>query len=176
MRSERTGALAARLIAQAPVREIRSSIIGSRALQDHRAAAAERVQDLVGRAAQPAVPTVPATPQEVVADSSPGAVDDSTTLSLLAKGQQLAYEFDMGDGWRHLCSVARERVDPHEVYGEEPDVPVPYWGWGDLPDQYGRVYVDVDGWDEDEVPPPPDPPCSRTCRPLVHATWPSGSG
>ena len=35
---------------------------------------------------------------------------------------------DIGDG----------RVDPLAVLGIVPFAPLPYWGWGDVPDQYRR--------------------------------------
>jgi len=34
-----------------------------------------------------------------------------------------------------------------------PDPPLPYWGWGDIPDQYGRRWDGDDG----ESPPPTGP-------------------
>jgi hypothetical protein len=34
--------------------------------------------------------------------------------------------------------VGEVKVDPLEVLGIRPDVPLPYWGWGSIPDQYGR--------------------------------------
>lgn len=45
------------------------------------------------------------------------------------------------------------KVDPVEVFGILPDTPLPHFGWGAIPDQYGR------GWDGDdgESPVPPDP-------------------
>ena len=74
-------------------------------------------------------------------------------LSRLAPGEQFAYEFDFGDSWTHLCTVADARIDPLEQLGVTPARPLPYWGWGDIPDQYGRR------WDEDdgESRPPRDP-------------------
>ncbi|GMU80038.1 MAG: hypothetical protein AMXMBFR46_28260 [Acidimicrobiia bacterium] len=74
-------------------------------------------------------------------------------LSQLRLGDQLAYTFDFGDRWQHLCTVGPERVDPYEVYGTQPHRPVPYWGWGPLPDQYGRRWAE----DDLESPVPPDP-------------------
>jgi hypothetical protein len=59
-------------------------------------------------------------------------------------GLALAYVFDLGDDWAHLCTVAAERIDPCEVLGVVPGTPLPYWGWGDIPDQYRRR------WDADE--------------------------
>jgi hypothetical protein len=93
--------------------------------------------------------------------------DTRTTLSRLKLGEQFTFEFDFGDSWMHLCTVAEQKVDPHEVYGEAPDRPVPYWGWGWIPDQYGRRWDGDDG--ESPLPPPPDPPLSDL--PDLHYTW-----
>jgi hypothetical protein len=38
----------------------------------------------------------------------------------------------------HLCTVAPQRIDSLEQLGIVPDMPTAYWGWGDMPDQYGR--------------------------------------
>ena len=48
------------------------------------------------------------------------------------------YTFDFGDDWRHRCAVGPEKADPEEEYGEKPSAPVAIWGWGAIPDQYGR--------------------------------------
>jgi hypothetical protein len=77
-----------------------------------------------------------------------GILDSYTTkLSRLAAGQQFLYVFDFGDGWHHLCSVDSHKVDPFDEFGIRPDAPLPTFGWGDLPDQYGRRFVDDDGSD-----------------------------
>jgi hypothetical protein len=87
-------------------------------------------------------------------DPSVEALDASTTkLSRLQPGEQFVYEFDFGDSWMHLCTVGEERIDPLDTLGTVPAVPLPFWGWGDLPDQYGRRWDGDDG----ESPPPPDP-------------------
>ena len=70
-----------------------------------------------------------------------------TALRLLLPGQQFLYVFDLGDGWHHLCTVADSKVDPLEELGVRPQAPLPSFGWGDLPDQYGRSSVNDD---EDE--------------------------
>jgi hypothetical protein len=74
-------------------------------------------------------------------------------LGTLELGEQFVYIFDFGDDWTHICTVGESRIDPLETLGIAPDRPLPYWGWGQIPDQYGRR------WDEDdgESPPPPDP-------------------
>ncbi|MEX2627852.1 MAG: UPF0158 family protein [Ilumatobacteraceae bacterium] len=84
--------------------------------------------------------------------------DTRAKLSRLGLGEQFVYEFDFGDGWMHLCTVGDEKVDPVDEYGEAPDRPVPIFGWGWIPDQYGRRWSDDDGGSA--VPPPPDPPLS----------------
>ena len=76
-----------------------------------------------------------------------------TTLGCLSAGEQFAYVFDFGDQWEHLCQVGDKRIDPLESLGIVPDLPLPCWGWGSIPDQYGRRWADDDG----ETAPPIDP-------------------
>ena len=56
----------------------------------------------------------------------------------LKPGQEFSYVFDFGDDWRHRCRVLLEKADPAEEYGAPPKGPVAIWGWGWIPDQYGR--------------------------------------
>lgn len=60
--------------------------------------------------------------------------------SEVSPGEEFAFTFDFGDNWRHRCRVLEDKVDPHEEYGPGPlpKRPVPIWGWGSIPDQYGR--------------------------------------
>jgi len=89
-----------------------------------------------------------------VNDEDPELLDGrKLTLGRLQGEEQFAYTFDLGDDWTHLCTVAPARIDPREALGIVPDAPLPYWGWGDLPDQYGRRFDGDDG----ETDPPPDP-------------------
>lgn len=67
----------------------------------------------------------------------------------LRNGDQFRYVFDFGDGWTQNC-VVEGRADP--PYGPD-DRPVITWGWGSLPDQYGRRWADDDGSSVQ----PPDP-------------------
>ena len=60
-------------------------------------------------------------------------------------GEEFEYVFDLGDNWRHRCSVLAEKADPAEEYGPAPKGPVAIWGWGSIPDQYGRRSFDDDG-------------------------------
>ncbi|MCP2205203.1 pRiA4b ORF-3-like protein [Lentzea flava] len=75
------------------------------------------------------------------------------TLGKLAAGEQFVYVFDLGDNWAHLCTVGPQRIDPLDELGIQPGQPLPYWGWGDIPDQYGRRWDTDDG----QTPLPPDP-------------------
>lgn len=59
-------------------------------------------------------------------------------------GDEFSYVFDLGDNWRHRCVVEPEKADPVEEYGEIPARPVAIWGWGWIPDQYGRESLEVD--------------------------------
>jgi hypothetical protein len=58
----------------------------------------------------------------------------------VAPGDEFEFTFDFGDRWRHRCRVLAEKADPRVEYGAGPlpKQPVPTWGWGWLPDQYGR--------------------------------------
>jgi Plasmid pRiA4b ORF-3-like protein len=57
-------------------------------------------------------------------------------------GESFTYVFDLGDDWRHHCTVFEEKADPVEEYGLAPKRPAVLWGWGTIPDQYGRVSFD----------------------------------
>jgi hypothetical protein len=65
----------------------------------------------------------------------------------VSPGEEFEYVFDLGDNWRHRCTVEAEKGDPLEEYGIVPKMPAPIWGWGWIPDQYGRQAFDVE--DED---------------------------
>jgi hypothetical protein len=60
-------------------------------------------------------------------------------------GDEFVYTFDFGDDWQPHCLVLPEKVDPREAYGPLPRRPVAIWGWGWIPDQYGRETRDDDG-------------------------------
>jgi Plasmid pRiA4b ORF-3-like protein len=64
-------------------------------------------------------------------------------LSRLKPGDQFVYVFDLGDDWAHLCTVG-ESIDPIATLGIVPSEPLPYFGWGEIPDQYGRAWNDDD--------------------------------
>jgi len=72
---------------------------------------------------------------------------------MLDPGSEFSYTFDVDDGcWRHDCVVTADDTDPVELLGREPERPVPYYGWGVIPDQHGRFWLDV----TDTAPPPPE--------------------
>jgi hypothetical protein len=82
-----------------------------------------------------------------VPDDDPGEdawLDDTAAKvgTELAPGDEFTYTFDLGDDWRHRCSVLGDNVDPRELFGETPPGPVVLEGWGWLPDQYGRETAD----------------------------------
>ena len=79
-------------------------------------------------------------------DEFDSSVLDSRAVALadLGLGSESSFEyvFDLGDHWRHRCKIRAADLDPVDAYGEAPDRPVPIWGWGWIPDQYGRVTED----------------------------------
>jgi hypothetical protein len=83
-------------------------------------------------------------------------LDHATTkvLDLVGPGDRFGYRFDFGDEWIHECMVEPENVDPIDIYGETPVEPVPVFGWGTIPDQYGRI---TDGRDDESLTAPEIP-------------------
>jgi hypothetical protein len=59
----------------------------------------------------------------------------------VSPGDEFSFTFDLGDGWKHRCRVRAAKVDLRDEYGPAPPPkhPVAIWGWGSIPDQYGRV-------------------------------------
>ncbi|MEJ7706259.1 MAG: hypothetical protein WKF82_02645 [Nocardioidaceae bacterium] len=80
-------------------------------------------------------------------------------------GSEVVDVFDLGDDWAHLCTVADQRIDPQDALGITPDRPLPYWGWGSIPTQYGRRWNGDDG----ETRQPSDP--QLTDLPALHPGW-----
>ena len=62
----------------------------------------------------------------------------------LSSGDTFIYVFDLGDDWEHGCTVLRSDVDPEEEVGIVPSEILPVFGWGTIPDQYGRLSLDDD--------------------------------
>lgn len=99
-------------------------------------------------------------------DDTGNIVDAARTkLSRLRPADRFVYEFDFGDGWTHLLTVADKRIDPLDELGITPTVPTPYWGWGAIPDQYGRRFEDDDG--EGRIPKNP----GLTDLPALEPWW-----
>ena len=66
-----------------------------------------------------------------------------------AVGSQFTYTFDLGEGWEHECRVEEVGVEAGAEV-DEPDLPVPVFGWGTIPDQYGRDEEDDGDSAEDD--------------------------
>ena len=60
-------------------------------------------------------------------------------------GEEFTYVFDLGDHWEHRCVVEPEKADPLDEYGTVPPAPAVVWGWGLIPDQYGRRSFEDEG-------------------------------
>ncbi len=68
--------------------------------------------------------------------------DAITVASAVGVGSEFTYIFDLGDDWTHACRVLSDDVNAENEYGGVPEEIVPVWGWGSIPDQYGRESAD----------------------------------
>jgi Plasmid pRiA4b ORF-3-like protein len=61
-------------------------------------------------------------------------------ITAVGPGDEFGFVFDFGDRWEHRCRVLAEKADPCQEWGAGPlpRQPVAIWGWGSIPDQYGR--------------------------------------
>jgi hypothetical protein len=75
-------------------------------------------------------------------DGTPGTESVFVGGLGLSEGTEFEYVFDLGDEWLHRCEVRSVGVDPEELFGDVPLGPVPIFGWGSVPDQYGRTTPD----------------------------------
>ncbi|MFF1385729.1 hypothetical protein ACFVWT_19430 [Arthrobacter sp. NPDC058288] len=91
-------------------------------------------------------------------------IDVTKVVRTVELGAEFQYTFDFGDAWIHRCMVGEAKVDPLEVLGVRPEVPLPYWGWGSIPDQYGRRWATDDG--ESRTPGRPSQP-----HPMLRRAW-----
>ncbi len=75
-------------------------------------------------------------------------------MSRVGPRDRFGFRFDFGDEWIHECTVEETKVDPVGVYGEPSVEPVPLFGWGTIPDQYGRISDgrDAESLVEPEIP------------------------
>lgn len=69
----------------------------------------------------------------------------------LRRGDSFEYVFDFGDGWEHRCTVLRRDVDPVRESGASSFEIVPVFGWGTIPDQYGRTTPEEDGEQAEDI-------------------------
>jgi len=84
-----------------------------------------------------------------------GVLDETReTLSRLQLSEQFIYVFDLGDDWTHLCTVVDASIDPLDTLGLVPKTPLPFFGWGTIPDQYGRAWAEEDA--ESAIPLDPE--------------------
>jgi hypothetical protein len=97
---------------------------------------------------------------------APIDIDVAKVVRTVQPGAEFQFTFDLGDDWTHRCVVGEVKVDPLEVLGVRPDVPLPYWGWGSIPDQYGRRWATDDG--ESKPPRKPGQP-----HPMLLHAWPA---
>ncbi|MFD9666830.1 hypothetical protein ACFWAY_35345 [Rhodococcus sp. NPDC059968] len=97
--------------------------------------------------------------------AEPVDIESAKVARLLAPGAEFQFTFDLGDDWIHRCVVGADKVDPVQVLGITPPSPLPYWGWGSIPDQYGRRWADDDG-DSRAPRRPPQP------HPMLLHAWP----
>lgn len=72
-------------------------------------------------------------------------IESAKVARVVGPGAEFEFIFDLGDDWIHRCVVGDDKVDPVDTLGITPRKPLPYWGWGDIPDQYGRRWADDDG-------------------------------
>lgn len=92
-------------------------------------------------------------------------IESAKVSQVVGPEAEFQFTFDLGDDWTHRCVVADEKIDPVEVLGIRPRSPLPYWGWGTIPDQYGRRWADDDGASS-----PPRRPDRRD--PMLLRAWP----
>jgi hypothetical protein len=83
-------------------------------------------------------------------DDDPDLEDEEVHFVLDAgePGTRFEYVFDLGDEWRHRCEIETWEQSP-EVDGnfdlfEQFTTPMPVYGWGTIPDQYGNLTFDPD--------------------------------
>ncbi|MFF1254798.1 UPF0158 family protein [Pseudarthrobacter sp. NPDC058329] len=93
-------------------------------------------------------------------------IEVAKVVRTVEPGAEFQFTFDLGDAWTHRCVVAEVKVDPLEVLGIRPGIPLPYWGWGSIPDQYGRRWAADDG--ESKAPERPSQP-----HPMLLHAWPA---
>lgn len=97
--------------------------------------------------------------------TAPLDIESAKISAAVQPGAEFQYTFDLGDDWVHRCLVGAEKVDPVAELGIRPSAPLAYWGWGAIPDQYGRRWAEDDG--EGRAPRRPSKP-----HPMLLHAWP----
>ena len=92
-------------------------------------------------------------------------IHKSKVMRTVALGEEFKLIHDLGDEWLHRCTVGSKKIDPLDTLGIIPEKPLPYWGWGSMPDQYGRVWAEDDG--ENTAPQP------SGSDPMLGRDWPT---
>jgi len=79
-------------------------------------------------------------------DDAAGLDERKITLQRagLRPGDTFEYVFDFGNSWEHRCTVLRRDVDPTKESGALPSEIASVFGWGTIPDQYGRTTLEQD--------------------------------
>lgn len=98
---------------------------------------------------------------------TPLDIETTKVAAAVELDAEFQFVFDLGEEWTHRCVVGAEKVDPVEVLGIRPAKPLPYFGWGSMPDQYGRRWENDDG--SSRLPTRPAQP-----HPMLSHTWPMG--
>ncbi|MCV7176521.1 plasmid pRiA4b ORF-3 family protein, partial [Mycolicibacterium sphagni] len=70
--------------------------------------------------------------------TEPLDIERAKVSRVVSPGAEFQFVFDLGDEWTHRCVVGDTKIDPEETLGIKPRKPLPHWGWGTIPDQYGR--------------------------------------
>lgn len=96
---------------------------------------------------------------------TPVGIASAKVGRMLTLDVEFMYTFDLGDNWVHRCVVGERKIDPLDELGMVPDKPLPYWGWGNIPDQYGRTWAGDDG----QTPWPKRP---NVRHPMQARQWP----
>jgi hypothetical protein len=83
------------------------------------------------------------------AEAAAGAYEGAEEQGLAAfepvePGDEFQYVFDLGGNWSHRCVLDSAKADPRSEYGVIPPRPVAIWGWGSIPEQYGRESFEGD--------------------------------
>ncbi|KUI23036.1 hypothetical protein AU195_17305 [Mycobacterium sp. IS-1496] len=69
--------------------------------------------------------------------TQPLDTESAKVARVVGPGAEFRFVFDLGDDWTHRCVVGEDKIDPREMLGTAPKKPLPYRGWGSIPDQYG---------------------------------------